>query len=68
MEWECNCSRCNGDGPLYPPEHEEECCCEGCHEEYHEIASEWEAICGTCEDICTEEKEEADGNDQQQKS
>lgn len=64
--YECNCARCNGDGPPDPPEHREDCCCEDCHENVH-IAIEYMDICEACaEQVREAEKEAQSGNGQQQ--
>lgn len=67
---ECNCNQCNNCDDPYADEHEENCCCDDCHDWCHQDDPRAYAdICGSCEDIVTEmEKEEANGNDQQQKN
>lgn len=64
--YECNCAQCNNCDDPYADEHEENCCCDDCHEHSH-IASEYREICDACREIDEQNKKENEdyGNDQQ---
>lgn len=63
MEWECNCARCNGEGPDYD-EHET-CECYDCHEAgYHEEPDQWASDCEWCDQMLVERALENEEEDQ----
>lgn len=59
----CHCDVCDSLPLIYS--HDESCCCDECHEAYHEIEVDWISICDRCTSIIDEEtKEASDGSDQ----
>jgi len=51
IDGECECDQCMGYGPEYPEEHDEDCCCFGCHDEFHDNFKNFSEVCIYCDEL-----------------